>query len=127
MSIVFSKAGMDSLTLERGRTMPYSPKEIEIHQERYLTESNNAKITDYGSDLTLIKLGFNYLSKDNYDGATNGLYTWFSSSTINWSENSFTLTDEVGVAHTVRLWQSNFNMPKMRGGRYQTQLIFKEE
>ena len=127
MSIVFSKAGLSDLTLERGRMMPYSPKEIEIHQERYLTESNNAKITDYGSDLTFIKLAFNYLSKDNYDGTTNGLYTWFASSTINWSENNFTLTDEIGVTHTVRFWQGNFNMVKMRGGRYQIELILKKE
>ena len=127
MSIVFSKSGLSDLTLERGRIYPYSEGDIEIHQDRYLTESNEAKVVDYGTDLTMIVVRFQYLTKDNYDGATNGLKTWFQTSEINWSANSFTLNDENGVDHTVRFWQGNFSMPRTSSGRYQIQLIFKEE
>ena len=127
MSIVFSKSGLSDLTLERGRMFPYSDGSITIHQDRYLTESNEAKVVDYGSDLTMIVLRFQYLSKDNYNGATNGLKTWFQTSEINWSANSFTMTDEDGVAHTVRFWQGDFSMPKTSNGRYQIQLVLKEE
>lgn len=126
MSIVFSKAGLSDLTLERGRLYPLSTP-IEINQELYLTENLNPKIIDYGSTITYWKLAFNHLSKDNYNGTVNGLYTWFSSSTINWSEANFTLTDEKGVTHTVRLWQTNFDMPQNEGGRYSISLTLLEE
>jgi len=127
MSIVFVKGGLSDLTLERGRIYPYSAGDITIHQDRYLTESNQAKVVDYGTDLTMIVLSLTYLSKDNYDGAVNGLKTWFQSVYINWSANSFAMTDEDGVSHTVRFWQGNFSMPKTSSGRHQIQLIFKEE
>lgn len=126
MSIVFSHASLSDLTLERGRIYPVS-QPIQINQDRYLTESNNPKVIDYGDDLNFIQLNFQYLSKDNYDGATNGLKTWFQDSNINYSENSFTLTDEDGVAHTVRFWQANFNMPQTSNGRYQISLTLLKE
>lgn len=126
MSIKFSKAGMSDLTLERGRLFPViSP--ITINQDRYLTESNNPKVIDYGDNLELKELKFNYLSKDNYDGATNGLKTWFEDSTINWCENNFTLTDENGATHTVRLWQDKFDMRMTSNGRYTISLTLLEE
>ena len=127
MSIIFSASGMSNLTLERGRMLPYTPEEVQINQERYLTESNNAKVIDYGTDISFISLVFMFLSQDNYDGSVNGLKTWFEDSNINWSENSFTMTDEAGTAWTVRLWQSDFKMPKMRGGRFMVELILKVE
>ena len=126
MSIVFIKSGLSNLTLERGRLFPISTP-IEINQDRYLTEDNNAKVVDYGSDLDLWELNFNYLSVDNYNGSVNGLKTWFESSQVNWSMNNFTLTDENGVAHTVRLWQKSFNMPRHGSGRYSISLILLKE
>ena len=127
MSIVFQKSGLSDLTIERGRLFPFSPKNITVHQDRYLTESNNAKIVDYGANLQLIKLSFKNLTKDNYDGAINGLKTWFETSNINWSVNSFTMIDESGVSYTVRFWQKDFQMPQQVNGRYEITLILKVE
>lgn len=127
MSIVFQKGGMSDLALERGRLLPYSPENININQEKYLTESNNPKITDYGSNLKLISLQFSHLTKDNYDGTVNGLKTWFEDSTINWLESSFTMVDENNVSHTIRLWQDKFEMSMSSNGRYSIFLIFKED
>lgn len=127
MSIVFSKSGMSNLTLERGRLFPFSEGDIEINQDRYLTEDNNPIVINYGDNLELVVLSFSFLTKDNYDGAVNGLKTWFEDSNIEWSSNSFTLTDENGVAHTVRYWDDKFSMPKNVNGRYSGKLILLKE
>ncbi len=126
MSIVFSAGGMSNLTLERGRLYPLSIP-IQINQELNLTDGMNPKVTDYGGTAQFWKVIFNYLSKDNYDGSVNGLKTWFEDGNINWCENSFTLTDENGVAHTVRLWQKNFDMPENSNGRYSVGLTLLEK
>ena len=125
--IVFSKTGLSNLTLEHGRTIPHVPENIDVNQEISLTEDNVAKVIDYGPDLTLIRLEFNHLSKDNYDGTVNGLKTWFESSTINWCANSFNMTDENGINRSVRLWQIKFSMARDHGGRYSVSFILKEE
>ena len=127
MSIVFAKAGRSNLTFERGRIVPYSTVEYTINQQLDLTESNNPKVTDYGDDLQLMKLTFNHLSKDMYNGTVNGLETWFSSSQINWAVNNFTMTDEGGTAHTVRLWQKGFALSKDQGNRYSLSIILLKE
>ena len=126
MSIVFSASGMSNLTLERGRLYPLS-KPTEINQELNLTDDMNPKVTDYGGTAKYWKLMFNYLSKDNYDGSVNGLKTWFEDSNINWCATSFTLTDENGVAHTVRLWQKAFDMPEHGSSRYSIAFTLLEE
>lgn len=127
MPIVFQKSGLSDLTLERGRLVPYSRGNISVNQERYLTESNNAKITDYGNNITFIELAFDHLTKDNYDGSTNGLKTWFESTQVNWSANSFTMLDEENVSHTVRFWQGSFDMPTKANGRFSFKLVLKDE
>lgn len=105
--IVFQKSGLSDLTLERGRVIPATGS-IEPHQYAHLTQSNNAKVYDVGSnELEFIDIQLAGLSRDNYDGATNGLKTWFESSQINWRMNSFTMVDELGESRTVRLWQDN--------------------
>ncbi len=126
-SIVFSAGGMSDLTLERGRLVPYSPEDVTINQDNYLTESNNPKVTNYGDNLNLINLSFRHLSKDNYDGTVNGLKTWFEDANINWMVNNFTLTDENGQAHTVRLWNKKWRMSADRGGRYSITLRLLKE
>lgn len=125
-SIVFKKSGLSDLTIERGRVYPVR-QPIQINQERYLTESMNPKVIGYGSTLETIILEFVGLTRDNYDGATNGIKTWLSSSTINWSENSFTLVDERGDTHTVRYWSDTFDMPRVYGNRYSTTLTLLKE
>lgn len=124
--IKFSAAGMSDLTLERGRLYPIKKPQTK-HQERHLTESMNPKVISYSGTLTLWRLDLIYLSSDNYSGAVNGLKTWFEDSNINYSANSFTLTDEDGVTHTVRLWQDNFDMQKIPSGRYQISLLLLKE
>ena len=126
MSIQFSKSGMSTLTLERGRLFPIqNPKTA--NQDRYLTESNNPKVINYGDALEVMELNLAFLSKDNYDGAINGIKTWFENANINYSENSFTLTDEVGETHTVRLWQDKLNIQKVSSGRYQIKILLLVE
>ncbi len=127
MSIVFKKSGMSDLTLERGRVVPYQTQEQKINQERYLTESYNTKVVNYGSNAQYLELSFKHLTKDNYDGTVNGLKTWFDDSSINWSMNSFTMLDENGISYTVRLWQNNFKMAVDGAGRYSVKLILKVE
>lgn len=124
--IVFQKAGLSDLTLERGRLFPVSSP-ITINQENYLTEDMNPKVVDYGATAQLLAIELDGLSKDNYNGAVNGLYTWFASSTINWCENSFTLVDEYGSSHTVRLWQKEFDMQQVGPNRYQLSLTLLKE
>ena len=126
MSIVFSKGGLSDLTLERGRLYPIT-NPVKINQHRYLTEDYSPKVVNWGSSYTLFDLKFNYLSKSNYDDATDGLKTWFESSAINYSESNFTLTDENGVTHTVRLWQDRLDFTEHASERYAISLIlFKE-
>ena len=127
MSIIFSIGGRSNLTLERGRIVPYTPVEYQINQELYLTESNNPKVVDYGGTAQFIKLAFSHLSKDNYDGAINGLNTWFLSSEVNWAGNSFTMTDESGATHTVRFWQKRFAMLRDGAGRYSLSITLLKE
>lgn len=127
MSIVFQKSGLSDLTLERGRIFPVEEAQIKINQETYLTESMNPKVVNYGSTLKLIRLKFAGLSRDNYDGTINGLKTWFESSQINWSENNFVMIDEMGISHTVRLWQKQFSMKQDSPNRYSITLTFLEE
>ena len=126
MAIKFQKSGMSDLTLEKGRLFPVSAP-IEINQELHLTESNNPVVIVYGDNLNLIELKFKGLTKDNYDGTVNGLKTWFEDSNINWMENNFTLIDEKGVSHTVRLYQKKFDMKMDSNGRYSVSLKFIEE
>lgn len=124
--IVFQKSGLSDLTLERGRIFPVSSP-IQVNQERYLTESLNAKVVVYSPSASFMEFKLAGISKDNFDGATNGLKTWFESSQVNWSENSFTLLDEDNVEHTVRLWQDELNVEEISPNRYQVTLLFKEE
>jgi len=127
MSIVFQKAGLSDLTFERGRSIPYSPEDLEISQERYLTENMNPKVVDYGATLNTIKLMFEYLSKDNFDGSVNGLKTWFASTQVNYSANNFTMIDETGASKTVRLWQDKMSWGVNVAGRYSIELNLIEE
>ena len=127
MSIVFQKGGLSDLTLEHGRMMPYDIDDIDINQDMYLTENMNPKVVDYGGTANFILLQFRNLSKDNYDGSTNGLKTWFQATAINYAENNFTLVDENGVSHTVRLWQNKFKIIKDSSERYHFQIKLLEE
>jgi len=70
MSITFTKSGLSDLTFERGRAYPLR-EPITINQERHLTEGNTAKVIDYGSDLTLVEVRINFVTKDQYTGAVN--------------------------------------------------------
>lgn len=124
MAIQFTKGGMSDLTLEHGRLFPVE-QPIEVNQENYLTESLNAKVIDFGGSITIYKLRFNNLTRDNYDGTVNGLKTWFENSNINWMMNTFSLIDENGVTHTVQLWQKEFNMRMLPNSRYEIELILK--
>jgi len=123
--IIFQKTGLPDLTIERGRVYPLN-NPTEINQDRYLTESNHDVIVNYGNHAKFLELELKFLSKDNYDGAINGLKNWFESSQINYSENSFTLIDELGYSRTVRLWQGEFDMPENFSGRYSIKLTLKE-
>lgn len=125
MAITFAKGGMNTLTLERGRVYPLS-RPIDINQELNLTDGMNPKVTDYGGTAKYWQLVFNYLSKDNFDGAINGLKTWFESATINWCANSFTMTDERGAAIVVRLWQKRFDMSEHGSSRFGISLTLIE-
>ncbi len=126
-TITFQKAAMSDLVLERGRLLPFSPEAISINQDMYLTESNNAKTVKYGDNLSLVKLSFNNLTKDNYDGTVNGLKIWFENALIDWTLNSFTMIDEAGIINTVRLWQKDFTMPLKSNSRYLIGLTLKLE
>jgi len=126
MAITFQKSGMDDLVIERGRLLPKDDK-LRLNQERHLTESNNPKVIVYGDALELLELNFKNLTKENYDGATHGIKTWFQNSNINWSENNFTLIDENGLSYTVRYWSDTFSMPLIFNGRYSTSLVLLKE
>lgn len=125
-AIVFQKSGLSDLTLERGRVFPVR-EPITINQDNYLTEAMNPKVVDYGSTLQLLRVTFKGLSEDNYSGTINGLKTWFSSSQVNWMENSFTMIDELGTIRTVRLWQKQFDMRSISPNRYSITLTLLEE
>ncbi len=124
--IIFRKAGLSDLTLERGALFPMR-NPIEKNQYRYLTESGNAKVyTQSGEHETLV-LKFQGLSRDNYDGTVNGLKTWLKASQINWAENAFTLIDSDQRELTVRYWADNFDMPPASFNRYDVTLTLKVE
>lgn len=116
-AIIFQKGGLSDLTLERARIFPINRIQ-NINQELYLTESMAPKVVNYGGSSKIIEVVLEGLSKDNYDGTVNGLKTWFENSSINWSENNFTMLDEYGESFTVRYWQNNFNMPEIKGDQY---------
>ena len=124
--ITFIKSGRSNLNLERGQLFPMN-NTIEPNQELHLTESDDPKVIDYGSSLKILELKFTGLSKDNYDGVVNGLKTWFESSEINWSENSFTLEDDQGNSKTVRFWDKNFNMPQIAANVYSLKIRLLEQ
>lgn len=126
MSITFQKSGLSDLTIERGRLFPAKSK-IRINQDRYLTESMNAKVVSRGASAQFITLKISGLSADNYDGTVNGLKTWFESATINWSAASFTMVDEDGTSHTVRYWRDDFDMPEVSPNRYEITIELKKE
>jgi len=127
VAIIFQKSGLSDLTLERGRVFPVTDTRIRPNQERYLTESLNPKVVVYGGTLQLLELRLEGLSRDNYDGAVNGLKTWFESSQVNWSANNFTLVDEQGQTRTVRLWSDEFKMTLVAPNRYSVSLLLLEE
>lgn len=125
MAITFRKTGLSDLILERGRLFPLK-NPITINQERYLTESNTPVVVDYGNPEKIIEVHVEFLTRDNYDGTINGLKTWFESSTINYSLNSFTLIDENGYEHTVQLWQDDLDFSENISGRYSVKMDLKE-
>ncbi len=124
--IVWQKGGMSDLTIDKGRSFPVS-EPIEINQERYMTESFNAKVISYGSSAKFIQLDISGVPKDNYDGTVNGIKTWFEDSNVNWSENSFTMIDERGNTLTVRFWQDGFSMPEAWAHRHNVSILLKVE
>ncbi|NOY60294.1 MAG: hypothetical protein GXO75_15400 [Calditrichaeota bacterium] len=126
MSIVFQKSGLSDLTIEGGRLYPVS-EPIRANQERYLTEDNSPKVVNYGDPLKLIKLVLDGLTRDNFDGTVNGLKTWFENSSINYSENNFTMVDETGQSRTVRLWQDDLDIKETSPGVFQVTLTLLEE
>ena len=124
--ITFKKTGLTDLVISRGRILP-SSEPIIINQDKLITSSNNVIIIDKGINTKLIKLSFKFLTKDNYDGAINGLKTWFENSQINWMENTFTLVDENNVEKTVRLWDDKFDMKFEKGDTYSVSLTLRDE
>ena len=124
--IVFQKTGMSDLTLERARSYPIS-EPYQLNQERYLTENGQPKVVKYGDPVRFIEVQLKGLSRDNYDGVVNGLLTWFSDPNIDWSKNSFTMIDEYGQQHTVRLWQDDFNMKQDSWDSYSIRLKLLKE
>ena len=124
--IVFQKSGLSDLTIQRGRAFPvrnpHKPNQI-----RHLTENNQAKVISFGQALRLVELQVGGLNADNYNGAVNGLQTWFSSSQINYSLNSFTMIDEYGESNTVRLWQDDFEVVETEPGIFAIKVTLKIE
>lgn len=127
MTITFSKSGLTDCVIEHGRISPYIPLDITINQELYLTEDNQSKVVNYGSNFETIELIFKNLSRDNYDGSANGIKTWFENPTISWSLHPFTMVDEFGLTHSVRLWQNEFAVNAKPNGRYDISLTLKVE
>ncbi len=124
--IVWKKTGMSDLTIDKGRSFPVN-EPIQINQERYLTESLNAKVINFGSSAKFIQLDIAGVPRDNYNGTINGIKSWFENSNVNWSKNSFTMIDERGVTLTVRLWQDDFNMPEQWANRHNVSILLKVE
>jgi len=124
--IVFQKSGLSDLTLEHGRSYPTSIV-IEVNQERYLTEDFKPKVIDFGSSHETMVIKLEGISKDNIDGAINGLRTWFEASQVTWALNSFTMINERGINQTIRWWDKSFKIKEVSPNRYDVSFIVKVE
>jgi len=122
--IIFKKTGLSDLYIPVGRTFP-SNEPIQTNQNLYLTSGSQAKVVVTQAVHKTLELRLDGLPRDSFDGVFNGIKTWFESAIINWSYASFTMTDENGADHTVRLWQKKFNMPRVNNGLYSTKLLLK--
>ena len=124
-TLIFSKSGAPTVTFSRGRIFPIA-EPININQRRNETESMRTKVISYGSQSNFIRVALDGLPKADYDEA-NGLRTFLEDPSVNWSANTFTMTDETGVARTVRFWQDTFQMEEVAPNRYRVNILLKVE
>lgn len=125
MAITFSKAGFTSWTPARGRNRPAEPR-VKLNDVADLTEAGTYRISNYGADL-VHPFEFEDLPRADYDGGWNWATKTQAVDTMSLVGfffgvaermlNTFTFTDEAGVAHTVRFMQADFR-PSDPDSRY---------
>jgi hypothetical protein len=116
MPISFSSGGLTTWAPGRGRSRPIKPK-INDNSVIERTEAGNYRVSDYGVDL-VHQFVFKDMLAADYDGdfdwathtqtpGTQSLVGFYFA--VGRMKNTFTFTDEAGVAHTVRFLNPNFS------------------
>jgi len=120
----FTKLGnaYSVLTFEKARFVPIN-EPIIPNQVLDVSGGNQAKVTDLGGNEKFYYIIINRVSETQHDN----LLGFLADSTVNYRENSFTFTDENSSDYTVRLWQQEIDIPKVKGGLYNINLIVRVE
>jgi len=122
---IFTKVGAANspLTLPKGRfypvNEPLSPRQI-IGK----TGGGQVKIADVGDPEQFFPIVINRVSKTFRDN----LLAFLADSLVNYSQNTFTFTDEESTAYTVRLWSTRtIDFPAVKGSLYNIRLVLRKE
>ena len=118
--ITFSKTGMTTLTLSRGRSFPVSAP-LTFHQIRTVSEAQTVRIATMAPPTQYIRVVCQFLTQDEADA----LLAWFQDGTINGGAATFTLTDEAGTDYEVRLWQDTLEIPQTSLGFSSVDLLLR--
>lgn len=100
----FSKSLVPTVTLSRGSTFP-SSRPLVINQVTGVSDNNTIRVFSLGPPRETLELQFEQLTTADIEN----LKDFFNDSLVNWGLNTFTYTDEDGVAHVVRILQTELS------------------
>lgn len=110
-------------TFDKSRFLPLNePRNPNIITGR--AGGGQVKIASLGDTERFWTLVINRVSQAN----RNNLLTFLEDSTVEWSVNTVTFTDEDSNTFTVRIWNvQGIDFPKVKGGLYNIKLLLREE
>lgn len=121
----FTKTGnpYSVFTFEKARFLPVNSP-ISPRQIIGISGGGQVQVANLGDPEQFFDVVVNRVSATN----RNNLLGFLQHSTVNYSLNTFTFTDETGTTYTVRLWDSaGLDFPIVKGGLYNIKLTLRVE
>ncbi len=119
----FTKTGVTTYTFPKGTALPFS-QPITPNQIIGVTGGGSIKVANLGDAEQQFIIALNRVTKTERDN----LLAFIQDANINYSQYTFTYTDEHSVARTVRFWETEgLDFPQVSGGLYNINIILREE
>lgn len=114
-----SQNGVPTVTLSRGNVFP-SNDPIIPNQFVGFTDAGTVQVAVVGAAIQTFVLQFEMLTLDD----RNNVLAFLTNALVNFSQFSFTYTDAIGIAKTVRYLEQSWSMPAEAEAVFSWQVVF---